>query len=289
MLTKQAFVPLLSHNPHVERVIGAGPRRLAYRAWPLSSEPCGSLIGSICTTAFGAVLFGARARPLAYLSQAPAGPSAPDPCQAQSISRSPAGAGTLFLRGSAAWTWCPMARPRSSLLAPEADRAGRDWLAKAGLGHERPVDCRRAWRGPRHQTLAAGALATIGSPPIGEGGFDAVIVGGPDDAGSGSGALSQGEGSGRKRGRSVRIQGTGGLAPPLGCPGLRRYRGHAYGNRGRHPGRGTLRPHRRSLRILSVHQPRQRVGARPVLPAVQQQGRSSMSAGPSPLPGRHRL
>jgi heptosyltransferase-2 len=180
VLTKQAYVPLLSHNPHIDRVIGLTPeQRLSTLAAELRAERfthrldlhdnlrsrmLRTLVPGRWTTypkhriARAVLIYTKRDR---YRDRRPVA--------------------ERYFSAARDLDVIPDGGPPELHLAPEATRTAIDWLAASGLGRERPL-----------VAVAPGAAhATKRWPPehwrmllrrIGEAGLDTVVVGGPDDA-----------------------------------------------------------------------------------------------------------
>jgi heptosyltransferase-2 len=203
VLTKQAHVPLLSHNPYVDRVIGlkAG-RPLASVAAELRAGAYThrlDLHDSLRTRMLRTLVRGGWttypkhrvARALLIYTK-------------RNHYRDPRPMAERYFSAARDLDVVPDGKPPDFFLGPDAERQASDWLAAAGLGQER-----------RMIALAPGAAHATKRWPqthwmnlirrIVTEGFDAVIVGGPDDAPLAA-ALSE-----RSGGRVVSAAGVFGL------------------------------------------------------------------------------
>lgn len=191
VVTKQAHVPLLSHNPHVDRVIGLEPGRpLASIAAELRMEGYThrlDLHDNLRTRMLRTLVPGRWstypkhrvARTLLIYTKRNRYPDARPVAE-----RYFSAAGDLDV--------LPDGKPPDFFLGPDAERQASDWLAAAGLAQNRPVialapgaaHATKRWPVEHWRSLIQQIVAES---------FDVVIVGGPDDSQLGT-TLSQGTG-----------------------------------------------------------------------------------------------
>jgi lipopolysaccharide heptosyltransferase II len=209
VLTKQAYVPLLSHNPHIDRVIGAAPGRslnsLAAELRATQFTHRLDLHDSVRSRLLRALVPGRwHTYPKHRLSRALL------IYAKRNRYRDRRPVAERYFSAARQLDVVPDGAPPEFVLAPEADREAGNWLAEAGLGQGRPVIA-----------IAPGAAHPTKRWPmehwrrlirrlIGEG-FDALIVGGPDDRSLAAELLNQGEGRVINAAGVFGLQGTGGL------------------------------------------------------------------------------
>jgi lipopolysaccharide heptosyltransferase II len=203
VLTKQAQVPLLSHNPHVDRVIGLGAgRSLASVAAELRTGGYThrlDLHDSLRTRILRTLVSGrwstypkhriARAL-LIYTKRNRYHDTRP--------------VAERYFSAARDLDVVPDGKPPDFFLGPDAERQASDWLATAGLAQERPMiavapgaaHATKRWPLEHWRNLIRRIMAED---------FDVVIVGGPEDAPLGT-ALSEDSG-----GRVVSAAGVFGL------------------------------------------------------------------------------
>jgi lipopolysaccharide heptosyltransferase II len=180
VLTKQSYVPLLSHNPHVDRVIGwTREQRLSSLAAELRAERFthqldlhnslrSRLLRALVPGAWGTYPKHRMARAILIYTK-------------RNRYRDHRPIAERYFSAARGLDVVPDGRPPELHLAPEAVGKAAGWLASAGLARERPMIA-----------VAPGAAHATKRWPlahwrrllqrIGDAGFDAVIVGGPDDA-----------------------------------------------------------------------------------------------------------
>ena len=182
VLTKERYVPLLSHNPHVNEVLGIGPdervsrHRGADPRRPLHPPPRPPRQSPEPRAA------PARARPVALLRQAPAGAGAPH--------HSPSATSTAASAPIAERYFEAAARPRrragrraARLLHRRGGRRARRRAAGGPRPRAGPADRGDGpGRGARHQALAGGALGGAGAADRADGRRRRASLGGPGDA-----------------------------------------------------------------------------------------------------------
>jgi lipopolysaccharide heptosyltransferase II len=208
-LTKRMYLPLLSHNPHLDRVIGLEPGRpLAALAAELRAEPYThrlDLHGGLRTLMLRALVPGRwRGYPKHRLARALLihgkrnryRDHRPVPERYFSAARD---LGVI-----------PDSGPPEFFLGPEAEREAADWLATAGFASKRPMvavapgaaHATKRWPLEHWRTLIETLVAD---------GFDVVIVGGPDDAHLGTALASFAPGQVVSAAGAFGLQGTGAL------------------------------------------------------------------------------
>jgi lipopolysaccharide heptosyltransferase II len=209
VLTKQAYVPLLSHNRNVDRVIGVEPgRSLTNLAAELRSGEYShrldlhdslrtrvlrALVGGRWTTypkhrvARAVLIYTKRNR---YPDRRPV------------AERYFSAAGDLDV--------APDGAPPEFFLAPEAEREVADWLAMTGLAQQRPMIA--AAPGAAHATKRwpLEHWLTLVQRIVRDG-YDVAIVGGPEDAPLGQMLATKPEGRVASAAGVFGLQGTGAL------------------------------------------------------------------------------
>lgn len=180
VLTKQAYAPLLSHNPHVERVIGIAPRR------PLTSVAAELRAGqhthrldlhdSLRTRMLRALVPGRwrtypkhrLARSLLIYTK-------------RNRYRDRRPVAERYFSAAGDLDVAPDGKPPEFVLGVEAEREATEWLASACVGQGRPViavapgaaHATKRWPLEHWRVLIRRLVAQ---------GFDVAIVGGADDA-----------------------------------------------------------------------------------------------------------
>ena len=279
------IVPLLSHNPHVDRIIGLAPGRLAAQARERASSGSLSPTCSICTRTCGAGPFarwcpavGARipkhriARALLIRAK-----------RNRYHDRRPVP--ERYFSAASHLDVSPDGAPPEFFLGPEAEQMAAAWLGAVGAIGRSTADrgCTRSRT--RDQALAGRALASAGEPDC------CRRVQRSDRRGA---RRRETGGFPRrlrtwlrgKRCRSVRPPGNRRSSSAVCGSDFGGHRRDAHGDSRRHPGRGAVWPDGRSLRLLPLHAPFHRPGDAVVLPPVQQSGRAALSAGPPPVHAR---
>jgi heptosyltransferase-2 len=188
VLTKQAYVPLLSHNPRVDRVIGVTPDRpLTSVAAELRAERFThrlDLHNSLRSRMLRALVPGRwgtypkyrMARALLIHTK-------------RNHYGDPTPVAERYFAAARDLDVVPDGAPPEFVPGPAAEREAADWLASVGLGQERPMialapgaaHATKRWPTEHWRTL----LQRIGGA-----GFDVAIVGGPEDAALGTELVS---------------------------------------------------------------------------------------------------
>jgi lipopolysaccharide heptosyltransferase II len=180
VLTKQAYVSLLSHNPHVDRVIGVElGRPLASLAAELRAARYTHLLDlhdSLRTRMLRALVPGRWGK---YPKHRVARALLIYTKRNRYQDRRPVA--ERYFSSAADLDVVPDGAPPEFFLSPEAEREAADWLASAGLAQERRLiavapgaaHATKRWPMPYWRALVGRAVAE---------GLDVVIVGGPEDA-----------------------------------------------------------------------------------------------------------
>jgi heptosyltransferase II len=179
VLTKQAYVPLLSHNPHVNRIIGFAPgRSVASMAAELRSGGYThhlDLHGSLRSLTLRALVPGTwSGYPKHRVARAVLIRTK------RNLYRDRRPVPERYFSAARALDVSPDGRPPEFFLSAEAEREACVWLSSTGWAERRPV-----------VTVAPGAAHATKRWPVehwraliselGANGFDVAIVGGPDD------------------------------------------------------------------------------------------------------------
>jgi lipopolysaccharide heptosyltransferase II len=180
VLTRQTYLPLLSHNPHVDRVIGVpAGRSVASVAAELRSAEYThrlDLHDSFRTRMLRTLVRGrwstypkhrvARAL-LIYTKRNHYRDSKP--------------VAERYFSAARDLDVVPDGKPPDFFLGPDAERRASDWLATAGLARDRPMIALAPGAAHATKRWPQAHWMTLIERIMGEG-FDAVIVGGADDA-----------------------------------------------------------------------------------------------------------
>jgi heptosyltransferase-2 len=180
VLTKQAHVPLLSHNPYVDRVIGLKARR------PVTSVAAELRAGgythrldlhdSMRTRVLRTLVRGGWstypkhrvARALLIYTK-------------RNRYRDATPVAERYFSAARDLDVVPDGKPPDFFLGPDAERQASDWLATAGLAQERTMIALAPGAAHATKRWPQAHWANLIRRIVAEG-FDAVIVGGPDDA-----------------------------------------------------------------------------------------------------------
>jgi lipopolysaccharide heptosyltransferase II len=209
VLTKRALVPLLSHNPHVDRVMGLEPdQSLTGIAAQLRAEGYThrlDLHGSVRSRILRALVPGAwGAYPKHRLARSLLIHAKQDRYQ----DRRPVA--ERYFSAAQDLDVVPDGMPPEFFLAADAEREAANWLAMADLGQQRPLIA--AAPGAAHATKRwpLEHWMTLVQRMVREG-FDVAIVGGPEDAPLGQALATKPEGRIASAAGIFGLQGTGAL------------------------------------------------------------------------------
>jgi heptosyltransferase II len=209
VLTKPAYAPLLSHNPHVERVLEIAPGR------PLTSVAAELRVGGY--THRLDLHDSLRSRMLRALVPGQWG-TYPKHRVARALliyakrnryrDRRPVA--ERYFSAARGLDLAPDGKPPEFVLGVEAEQEANDWLAAANVGQEQPLiavapgaaHATKRWPLEHWRTLIRHLVAE---------GFDVAIVGGADDAPIGAALASTTEGRVVSAAGAFGLQGTGAL------------------------------------------------------------------------------
>jgi heptosyltransferase-2 len=207
VLTKQAYLPLLSHNPHLNRVIGLEPdRSLASLAAELRGEPYThrlDLHGSLRSGLLRALVPG---RWSGYPKHRVARALLIHGKRNRYRDRRPVP--ERYFSAARHLDITPDGGPPEFFLGPDAEQEAADWLGTAGFAPKRPLIALAP--GAAHATKRwplehwQGLVERIVSD-----GFDVAVVGGPGDAHLGTVLAISAEGRVASAAGVLGLQGTG--------------------------------------------------------------------------------
>jgi lipopolysaccharide heptosyltransferase II len=209
VLTKQAYAPLLSHNPHVERVIGVEPgRRLTRVAADLRAGQYthrldlhdslrSRMLRALVPGRWGTYPKHRVARALLIYAK-------------RNRYRDRRPVAERYFSAARGLDVAPDGKPPEFVLGIEAERQAGDWLASANVGLGQPViavapgaaHATKRWPLEHWQALIRRLVAQ---------GFDIAIVGGADDAPIGAALSNNAEGRVVSAAGAFGLQGTGAL------------------------------------------------------------------------------
>jgi lipopolysaccharide heptosyltransferase II len=209
VLTKQAYAPLLSHNPHVERVLGIVPGRpLTSVAAELRAEQYThklDLHDSLRSRMLRALVPGPwRTYPKHRVARALL------IYAKRNRYRDRRPVAERYFSAARDLQVTPDGKPPEFALGSEAERQASDWLGSASVGQQRPViavapgaaHATKRWPVEHWQVLIHRLVGQ---------GFDVVIVGGADDAPLGTALSHRPDGRVVSAAGALGLQGTGAL------------------------------------------------------------------------------
>jgi lipopolysaccharide heptosyltransferase II len=207
VLTKQALIPLLSHNPNVDRVIGFQPGRsltsLAAEIRAAGFTHRLDLHHNLRTRILRTLVPG---RWTTYPKQRIARSLLIYTKRNHYSDRRPVP--ERYFSAAADFDVVPDGAPPEFFLSPDAEREAAQWLAMVGLGQDRPMIA--AAPGAAHATKRwpLQHWLTLVQRVVREG-FDVVLVGGPEDAPLGQALATKPEGRVASAAGVFGLQGTG--------------------------------------------------------------------------------
>jgi heptosyltransferase II len=209
VLTKQAYVPLLSHNPHVDRIITLGPGRslpsLAAEVRAGSFTHRLDLHGSLRSHALRAM---APGRWTSYPKHRIARALLIHTKRNHYRDRRPVP--ERYFLAARDLDVCPDGAPPEFFLGPDAEREAALWLANSGLASNRPLiavapgAAHATKRWPLEHWRALVSQIISGGSPV-------AIVGGPGDSSLGASLAGSGHGQVASAAGTFGLQTTGAL------------------------------------------------------------------------------
>jgi heptosyltransferase II len=209
VVTKQPYVPLLSHNPHLERVIGVAPgRSLASLAAELRAGQYThrlDLHDSVRSRLLRTLVPGRwRTYPKHRLARALL------IYTKRNRYRDRRPVAERYFSAAVDLEVQPDGAPPEFLLAAEAEHCANDWLLKAGMGQGRPVIAVAPGAAHATKRWPVEHWRTLIHRLVGQG-FDVLIVGGADDRALGAELARVPPGRVASSAGGFGLQGTGAL------------------------------------------------------------------------------